>query len=301
MLSLLGRGDLCHHLFHFLGGLHPAESSLSEKTAGPSFHAPPNPGASVLTMRPARPSPSKAYAAAANEGLVNAISSSATLLVAAILPAGLRGRSSPGPDLKDAIVLALLCRLQHHLDKATSGPAMPIRRTSWGARDAVRTDREAHWSASDVKNRMDFSLRLVLWPMATSLIRTHLDSLAPQHSISFEVFDEKCATNEGQDRLGGPSRSSMDGHGRCRLVRRPRRPWPRKTRRTRRCAADERRSPCSSTRCFSLATKVSIRPACRRNRRPGRGNAEGHCRSRSRNLFAGKVIRRPLLFSRVPR
>ena len=58
-----------------------------------------------------------------------------------------------------------------------------------GALDAVRTDREARWSAADVRARMEFSLKTA-YAHGTSLIRTHLDSLPPQHRISFEVFSE---------------------------------------------------------------------------------------------------------------
>ncbi len=56
-----------------------------------------------------------------------------------------------------------------------------------GALEAVGSDRTANWSAEDVAARMDFSLRTA-YAHGTQLIRTHLDSLPPQHRISFEVF-----------------------------------------------------------------------------------------------------------------
>ncbi len=77
-----------------------------------------------------------------------------------------------------------------HLDKGHIWPRQANPDGSFvGALDAVRADREANWSAADVKRRMEFSLRSA-YAHGTSLIRTHLDSLAPQHRISFEVFAE---------------------------------------------------------------------------------------------------------------
>ncbi len=77
-----------------------------------------------------------------------------------------------------------------HLDKGHIWDRKPNPTGDFtGALEAVKADREARWTAADVKARMEFSLKTA-YAHGTSLIRTHLDSLAPQHRISFEVFSE---------------------------------------------------------------------------------------------------------------
>jgi cytosine deaminase len=61
--------------------------------------------------------------------------------------------------------------------------------TFLGALEAVRADREANWSAKDIRARMEFSLRSA-YAHGTALLRTHIDSLPPQHDISWPVFAE---------------------------------------------------------------------------------------------------------------
>src|SRR5258706_513782 len=77
-----------------------------------------------------------------------------------------------------------------HIDK---GHIWPRRSnpdgTHSGARAAVAADREAHWSADDVRTRMDFSLRCA-FAHGTGAVRTHLDSLGRQAAISWPVFAE---------------------------------------------------------------------------------------------------------------
>jgi cytosine/creatinine deaminase len=77
-----------------------------------------------------------------------------------------------------------------HIDK---GHIWPRRSnpdgTHSGARAAVAADREAHWSADDVRTRMDFSLRCA-FAHGTGAIRTHLDSLGKQAAITWPVFAE---------------------------------------------------------------------------------------------------------------
>ena len=75
-----------------------------------------------------------------------------------------------------------------HLDK---GHILPRQAnpdgTFTGALDAVADDRRTNWTAADVEARMDFAIRCA-WAHGTALIRTHLDSAAPQHRISWPVF-----------------------------------------------------------------------------------------------------------------
>jgi cytosine deaminase len=58
-----------------------------------------------------------------------------------------------------------------------------------GALTTVQADRDANWTAEDVRTRMRFGLRSA-WAHGTRALRTHLDSIPPQHEISFPVFRE---------------------------------------------------------------------------------------------------------------
>ncbi|MBY5340632.1 cytosine deaminase [Rhizobium leguminosarum bv. viciae] len=111
-------------------------------------------------------------------------------MIAAIRPAGAAPADYARTDLRDGMVWPCFADIHTHLDKGHIWPRQANPDGSFmGALDAVRADREANWSAADVKRRMEFSLRSA-HAHGTSLIRTHLDSLAPQHRISFEVFAE---------------------------------------------------------------------------------------------------------------
>ncbi|API55550.1 cytosine deaminase (plasmid) [Rhizobium leguminosarum] len=111
-------------------------------------------------------------------------------MIAAIRPAGAAPADYARTDLRDGMVWPCFADIHTHLDKGHIWPRQANPNGSFmGALDAVRADREANWSAADVKRRMEFSLRSG-YAHGTSLIRTHLDSLAPQHRISFEVFAE---------------------------------------------------------------------------------------------------------------
>ena len=75
-----------------------------------------------------------------------------------------------------------------HLDKGHIWPRAENPDGSFmGARLAVVDDRSANWTPEDVRRRMDFSLRLA-WAHGTRAVRTHIDSLPPQHGKSWPVF-----------------------------------------------------------------------------------------------------------------
>lgn len=77
-----------------------------------------------------------------------------------------------------------------HLDKGHIWPRQENPDGTFsGAIDAVTDDRDKHWTAEDVAARMEFSLRCA-YAHGTVAIRTHLDSLPPQHEISWPVFAE---------------------------------------------------------------------------------------------------------------
>ncbi len=112
--------------------------------------------------------------------------------IASVVPAGTASLDSdlPSLDLDGGIVLPRLVDIHTHLDK---GHIWPRRQnpdgTFMGALDNVRADREANWSAQDVRARMDFALRCA-FAHGTGAIRTHLDSIGPQTAISWPVFAE---------------------------------------------------------------------------------------------------------------
>ncbi len=93
-------------------------------------------------------------------------------------------------DMRDGQVWPCFTDMHTHLDKGHIWPRQPNPDGTFeGALLTVQADREANWSADDVRLRMDFALRAA-YAHGTRLIRTHLDSLAPQHRTSFEVFGE---------------------------------------------------------------------------------------------------------------
>ncbi len=93
-----------------------------------------------------------------------------------------------GPDLDGSMVLPGLTDCHTHLDKGHIWPRRPnVTGDSDGAAGATSEDRQARWTADDVRRRMEFGLAAA-YAHGVVAIRTHLDSLAPQASISFPVF-----------------------------------------------------------------------------------------------------------------
>lgn len=95
-----------------------------------------------------------------------------------------------GVDLRGGQVWPCLIDVHTHLDKGHTWERAPNPDgTFQGALRAVAADRVAHWSAEDVRRRMDFGLRCS-WAHGTRAIRTHLDSMAPQGAITWPVFEQ---------------------------------------------------------------------------------------------------------------
>lgn len=96
----------------------------------------------------------------------------------------------PRVPLNGRLVLPGLVDVHTHLDKAFIWPRAQNRDGSFaGALAAADADRRAHWTADDVRTRMDFALRCA-YAHGTVAIRTHLDSIGPQTAISWPVFAE---------------------------------------------------------------------------------------------------------------
>ncbi len=110
---------------------------------------------------------------------------------AQLMARGLRHSDAmPVVDLRDGLVLPRFVDIHTHLDKGHIwGRAPNPDGTFLGARTSVAADREALWSADDVRARMDFALRCA-FAHGTAAVRTHIDSIGKQIELSWPVFAE---------------------------------------------------------------------------------------------------------------
>lgn len=103
------------------------------------------------------------------------------------------------------IVLPAFIDCHTHLDKGHIWPRSPNPDGSFmGALTTVGADRAASWSARDVEARMEFALRCA-YAHGTRAIRTHLDSIAPQETISWPVFEAMRESWKGKIELQAAS------------------------------------------------------------------------------------------------
>ena len=110
--------------------------------------------------------------------------------IAAITSAGQTPAEGAQTDLKSSMVWPCFVDCHTHLDKGHIWTRAPNPDGTFdGALFAVGEDRTNRWTAEDVTRRMDFGLRTA-YAHGTSAIRTHLDSIAPQETISWPVFGE---------------------------------------------------------------------------------------------------------------
>ncbi len=129
--------------------------------------------------------------------------------IAAIEPAGLLP-AELGPDLDASMVLPGLVDCHTHLDKGHIWPRRPNPTGDGaGASRATMADRTANWNAEDVRRRMEFGLATA-YAKGVVAIRTHLDSLAPQSSISYPVFRDVRARWAGKVDLQVSSIAPLD-------------------------------------------------------------------------------------------
>ena len=110
-------------------------------------------------------------------------------MVERVAPAGSEAEF-PRLDLDRGMVWPTFVDMHTHIDKGHIWPRRPNPDGTFeSALAEVGADRAALWTAADISRRMDFSLRTA-YAHGTSLLRTHIDSLPPQHRISWPVLAE---------------------------------------------------------------------------------------------------------------
>ena len=130
--------------------------------------------------------------------------------IVAIKPAGAVKHYLASFDLDRGIVLPRLVDVHTHIDKGHIWQRAPNPNgTHLGARTAVMADREKHWSAEDVRRRMDFALRCA-FAHGTGALRTHIDSYPKQTPITWPVFAEMREQWKGRIALQAVSLCPID-------------------------------------------------------------------------------------------
>jgi cytosine deaminase len=120
--------------------------------------------------------------------------------IADVVPAGSVAEEL-GPDLDRSLVLPGMLDAHAHLDKGHIVPrARNLTGDLAGAAAAGGPDRRARWTAEDVRRRLEFGLQTA-HAKGVVAIRSHLDSQAPQPSITFGVVDKLRAEWAGRVEL----------------------------------------------------------------------------------------------------
>ena len=113
------------------------------------------------------------------------------------------GLAGEGVDCGGSIVMPGFVDLHTHIDKGHIWPrANNVDGTHTAAKDAVTADRQANWSAPDVRARAEFALRCA-YAHGTVALRSHIDSLGSQLAISWPVFKALRAEWAGRIALQG--------------------------------------------------------------------------------------------------
>ena len=150
------------------------------------------------------------FAAPTREGLASADIVIADGKIEAILSVGTAPADLASTDMDRGMVWPAFVDMHTHIDKGHIWPRKPNPSGDFpGALQAVGEDRQARWSAEDVAARMEFSLKCA-YAHGTKLLRTHLDSIAPQHRISFEAFSAMRAAWAGRVELQAAALFPMD-------------------------------------------------------------------------------------------
>ena len=109
--------------------------------------------------------------------------------IAAIEPVSPRSGSAV-IDQRGGMALPCFVDMHTHIDKGHIWPRKPNPDGTFdGALVSAGEDRTTNWRGEDLTRRMDFALRCA-YAHGTAVLRTHLDSVAPQHRISWPLFAE---------------------------------------------------------------------------------------------------------------
>jgi len=147
----------------------------------------------------------------AGDGLVSAeIEIDGATIAAVRAPTDTSTGALPVLDMDAGMAWPGFVDMHTHIDKGHIWPRKPNPDGTFdGALEAVRADSAANWTALDVERRMDFSLRCA-YAHGTVLLRTHIDSLPPQHLISWPVFSEMRERWAGRIDLQGVALFTID-------------------------------------------------------------------------------------------
>ena len=122
------------------------------------------------------------------------------------------GLAGEGVDCGGSIVMPGFVDLHTHIDKGHIWPrAFNHDGTHTAAKNAVMADRQANWSAEDVRTRAEFALRCA-YAHGTVALRTHIDSLGSQCAISWPVFKALQAEWAGRIALQGVALLPIDAY-----------------------------------------------------------------------------------------
>ncbi len=114
-------------------------------------------------------------------------------------------------DLAGGILLPAFTDVHTHVDKGHIWPRTPNPDGTFAsALAATGADRQRSWTATDVRRRMDFSLRCA-FAHGTRRLRTHIDSIPPQDRISWPVVAAAREAWAGRIDLQAVSLVGIDG------------------------------------------------------------------------------------------
>ena len=132
-------------------------------------------------------------------------------LVSAVVPSGQVLLSAlPSVDLGKRQLWPTLVDMHTHIDKSQLIGRIGSLGVSFAkAREAINTDRARHWSAEDIRRRMEFSIRCA-YVHGVSAIRSHIDSYQGQAEASWEAFAEIRARWAGRVTLQATSSVPID-------------------------------------------------------------------------------------------
>lgn len=122
------------------------------------------------------------------------------------------GYSLPAINLDQGMIWPVCVDLHTHLDKGQVWFRAPNPSGSWqDALALVGKDRTNNWTAEDVAARMDFALRCA-FVHGTAAVRTHIDSMDAQSTISWPVLAQMRDRWAGRIALQGVSLAMLDSY-----------------------------------------------------------------------------------------